>query len=94
MKASFELFGVVGYCRPLDFLAWWGIVDPIGFLVEGGILSLECPRETAVFGQTIMPVVRGGVLLNDQWSFLSDLSMMWGGFANPAPDETPCLWRG
>ena len=54
MKAPFELFGVVGYCRPLDFLGWWGIVDPIGFLVEGGIFSLECPRATAVFGQTVL----------------------------------------
>ena len=66
MKAPFELFGVVGYCRPLDLLGGWGIVDPIGFLgrwgivdpigslVEGGIFSLECPRATAVFGQTVL----------------------------------------
>ena len=110
-ESLIQLFGMVGYCRPLTFLGgwgivdpigflgrwgivdpigflgWWGIVDPIGFLVEGGIFSLECPRATAVFGQTVMSVVRGGVPLNDQLSFLSDLSMMWGGFGNPAPSK-------
>ena len=60
-------------------------LSPFDLLVEGGIFSLECPRATAVFGQTVMSVVRGGGLLNDQWSFLSDLSMMWWGFYKPYP---------
>ena len=50
-----------GIVDPLGFLGWWGIVDPIGFLVEGGIFFLECPRATAVFGQTVL--VWSGVVL-------------------------------
>ena len=60
-------------------------LSPFDFLVEGGIFSLECPRATAVFGQTVMSVVRGVGFLNDQSSFLSALSMMWGGFYEPYP---------
>ena len=43
-----------GIVNPLVFLGWWGIADPLGFLGEGGIFSLECPRATAVFGQTVL----------------------------------------
>ena len=62
-----------------------GCLSLSDLLDEGGIFSLECPRATAVFGQTVMSVLRGGGILNDQWSFLSDLSMMWGGFYEPYP---------
>ena len=53
-ESHVELFGMVGFADPVEFLGGWGIVDPIGFLVEGGIFSLECPRATAVFGQTVL----------------------------------------
>ena len=39
---------------PFELLEWWGIVDPFGFVDEGGTFSLECPRATAVFGQTVL----------------------------------------
>ena len=48
-----------GIVNPIGLLGCQGIVDPIGILVEGGIFFLECPRATAVFGQTVMLVVRG-----------------------------------
>ena len=83
---TIKFLGWWGIVDPIGFLGRWGIVDPIGFLHEGGTFSLECPRATAVFGQTVM-VWGGGVLLNHQWSFLSDLSMMWGGSTNPAPGK-------
>ena len=66
MKAPFEFLEWWGIVDPFGFLAgwgivdticflgWWGIVDPIGFLDEGGTFSLECPRATAVFGQTVL----------------------------------------
>ena len=51
MKATFWIGGVMK--APFNLLEWWGIVDPWTFLGEGGIFSLECPRATAVFGQTV-----------------------------------------
>ena len=58
MKATFWIGGVMK--ASFNFLEWWGIVDPLTFLDEGGIFYLECPRATAVFGQTVMSVVSGG----------------------------------
>ena len=54
MKAPFNFLEWWGIVDPFCFLGWWGIVDPIGFLDEGGTFSLECPRATAVFGQTVL----------------------------------------
>ena len=90
MNATFGIGGVMK--APFNFLEWWGIVDPLTFLDEGGIFSLECPRATAVFGQTVMSVVSGGGGINDPWPLLSDpwLSMGWGrGVYGPYPFKAP-----
>ena len=63
------LFGMVGYCRPL------------GFLDEGGTFSLECPRVTAVFGQTVM--VWGGVLQALPLIKPLDCGRGWGVYVEP-----------
>ena len=52
MKATFWIGGVMK--ASFNVLEWWGIVEPLTFLDEGGIFSLECPRATAVFGQTVL----------------------------------------
>ena len=61
-ESPIPTFGSGGVMKaPFNFLEWWVIVDPLTFLGEGGIFSLECPRATAVFGQTVL--VWSGVVL-------------------------------
>ena len=69
---------------PLDFWVGGVLPTPLAFLDEGGIFSLECPRATAVFRQTVL--VWSGVVLR-ALPLIKPLvcGRGWGVYVEPPP---------
>ena len=71
---------------PLDFWAGGVLSTPLAFWLRVGYFPLNALERLLRLGRQSWSG-QSGWLLNDQWSFLLDLSMMWGWSCEPCPSK-------